>query len=159
MFVVRGLEPDVYITLFDTPWWLCHVLRIKKTKSQADSFSFQFAKLPSFPLHLPYHFKRTLPHEFFCTDGSPLLSCRPAKLPYSVVCKPHICLAHKQHYSYKYITHPTSGTTPNSALSYSVRLIEHFDSIIKSPLPRQNCPLSRINHVLKGLPRVASKSP
>ena len=159
MFVVRGSEPDVYVTFCDTPWWLCHVLRIRKTKSQADSFSFQFANLPSSPLYLPYHFKRTLPHEFFSTDGSPLLSCRPAKLPYSVVCKPHICLAQKQHYSYKYITHPTSGTTQNSALSYLVRLIEQFGSMIRVLLPRQKFPLLQIYHVFKGLPRVVSKSP
>ena len=148
MFVVRGSEPDVYITFCDTPWWLCRVLRIRKTKFQVDFISFQLAKLPSFPLHLAYHFKRTLPHEFFFTHGSPLLSCRPAKLPCSVVCRPHICLAQSQHYSYKYITHPPSGTTPNSALSYLVRLIEQFDSMIKVPLPRQKYPpitdLSRV---------------
>ena len=58
-------------------------------------------------------------------------------------------LAQSQQYSnIPAITQSIFGTTPNSALSYLVGLIEQFDSIIKVPLPRQICPLLRINHTL-----------
>ena len=51
---MRGSEPNVYITFYDTLWWLCHVLKVIKIKFTPISFSFShFAKLPSSALQLP----------------------------------------------------------------------------------------------------------
>ena len=98
---------------------------------------------------LPYIFPIVSSELFRTNSVSPtdLSCCSVDPQNYSVVCKAYFSLAQSQHQSYKpEITYPIFGTTPNSALSYLVRLIEEVIYNSGSPFTAEMSPTTDQSH-------------